>query len=60
LNFIRIFRVVSLFNYQGSLLSALRRQHLISYHIATALSTTFLNFFNFLFFSKNSNGEGGI
>ena len=43
------FKVVSLFNYQGSLSRCLSAATLIFYHFFRTLSTTFLTFFKLLF-----------
>ena len=46
---VRIFRVVSLFDYQGSSLSAVIAATFIEYHVFNLLSTLFSIFFNFVF-----------
>ena len=54
LKLLESFKVVSLFNYQGSLSRCLSAATLISYHFFRTLSTTFLTFFKFSLLFSNS------
>ena len=51
-----IFRVVSLFDYQGSSLPAVIAATFIEYHVFNLLSTLFSIFFNFVFPTSLSVG----